>query len=117
MIRFRWMMAALLLGLPGSLVGQSVAVDSATAATTASLRPDDDSLRVSQETPADSVLRRRSRVGPAALGFLAGAGAGLIIAHIVNQSQDGEGKLENYIGIPLALGVFTFMTVLVALGD
>jgi hypothetical protein len=57
-------------------------------------------------------------VGTAALGFLAGAGAGLIIAHIVNQTQDrGEGKLETYIGLPLVLGLFTFATVFVALGD
>lgn len=66
----------------------------------------------------DSVPKRRSRLGTAALGFLGGAGVGLVIAHIVNNGKrTGEGKLENYIGIPLALGAFTFMTVYVALGD
>jgi hypothetical protein len=57
-------------------------------------------------------------LGPAALGFLAGAAAGLVIAQVVNETQrTGEGKLENYIGIPLGLGLVTFFTVFVALGD
>lgn len=110
--------AMLVLGHPGAVACQSIGIDSANAAATAALRPNDDTTRMGKETPADSTLRRRSRVGTAALGFLAGAGAGLIIAHIVNQSQDhGEGRLENYFGIPFGLGLFTFATVFVALGD
>ncbi|MBA3343855.1 MAG: hypothetical protein H0T44_00935 [Gemmatimonadales bacterium] len=56
--------------------------------------------------------------GATVLAFFAGAGAGLVIAHIVNANQDtGEGKLENYLAIPLGLGGFTAMTVFVAMGD
>jgi hypothetical protein len=41
-----------------------------------------------------------------------------VIAHIVNESSEtGEGKLENYIGIPLGLAVFAAATVLVAMRD
>ena len=41
-----------------------------------------------------------------------------MIAHIVNERQrTGEGKLENYIGIPIGLGLFTAVTVFVAMGD
>jgi hypothetical protein len=111
-------LAMLVLGQPGTVAGQSIGIDSANAAATATLWPNDDTTGMGKEIPADSTLRRRTRVGTAALGFLAGAGAGLIIAHIVNQTQDrGEGKLETYIGLPLVLGLFTFATVFVALGD
>jgi hypothetical protein len=113
-----WTVGMFVLGHPGAAAGQNIGIDSANAAATAALRPNDDSTAAGKEIPADSTLRRRTRVGTAALGFLAGAGAGLIIAHIVNQTQDrGEGKLETYIGLPLVLGLFTFATVFVALGD
>jgi hypothetical protein len=113
-----WTVGMFVLGHPGAAAGQNIGIDSANAAATAALRPNDDSTAAGKEIPADSTLRRRTRVGTAALGFLAGAGAGLIIAHIVNQTQDpGEGKLENYFGIPFGLGLFTFATVFVALGD
>lgn len=111
-------LAMLVLGQPGTVACQSIGIDSANAAATAALRPNDDTTGMGKEIPADSTLRRRSRVGTAALGLLAGAGAGLIIAHIVNQTQGpGEGKLETYIGLPLVLGLFTFATVFVALGE
>jgi hypothetical protein len=36
----------------------------------------------------------------------------------VDQSRSsGEGRFENYLGIPLALGTVTFMTVFIAMGD
>jgi hypothetical protein len=57
-------------------------------------------------------------LGSAAVGFLIGAGVGLVVAHIVNETQrTGEGKLENYIGLPLVLGSFTYFTIFVAMGD
>jgi hypothetical protein len=57
-------------------------------------------------------------LGSAAVGFLIGAGVGLVVAHIVNETQrTGEGKLENYIGLPLVVGAFTFFTIFVAMGD
>jgi hypothetical protein len=65
-----------------------------------------------------STRSRRSRVGAAGLGFLAGAAAGLAVAYFVDQSRSsGEGRLENYIAIPLALGTVSFMTVFVAMGE
>lgn len=73
---------------------------------------------VSTTITHDAAQPRRSPGGTAALGFLAGAAAGLVIAHFVNEKQrTGEGKLENYLGIPLGLGVFTAATVFVAMGD
>lgn len=118
MRRITWVIAIMVLGYPAPLPAQEIGIDSASAAATAALRPSQDSTESDQKIPADSTLQRRSRLGPAALGFLAGAGAGLIIAHIVNQTQDrGDGKLELYFGLPLALGLFTFATVFVALGD
>ena len=115
---FRWIVAAVcLLGSPASLLGQGTGVDSASAAATGSLRPTPDSTTPGQES-RDSTLRRNSRLEPALLGFFAGAGAGLVIAHIVNQTQDrGEGKLENYLAFPPVLGLFTFATVFIALDD
>ena len=57
-------------------------------------------------------------MGAAGLGFLAGAAAGLVVAYIVDQSRSsGDGRLENYLGIPLALGTVTFLTVFIAMGD
>jgi hypothetical protein len=68
--------------------------------------------------PDSTVGSRRSRVGAAGLGFLAGAAAGLVVAYIVDQSRSsGDGRLENYLGIPLALGTVTFLTVFIAMGD
>jgi hypothetical protein len=41
-----------------------------------------------------------------------------VAAYVVDRTTSrGEGTLENYIAIPLALGVATFMTVFVAMGD
>jgi hypothetical protein len=74
-------------------------------------------MAVRDSARPDSLQHRRSRFGSAALGFLVGAGVGLMIAHIVNENQrTGEGRLENYIGIPLGLGLFTFFTIFVAKG-
>jgi hypothetical protein len=116
------LVSVLLLGLSRPVHSQVLA-DSATLAATQPLRPAHDFSKsqgkhLDAGLPADTTVHRRSRLGAAALGFLAGAATGLVIAHIVNQNQNmGEGKLENYFGIPLALGVFTFATIFVAMGD
>jgi hypothetical protein len=111
------MVAGLLLGNGPPLRGQSIAVDSATAAAAEGLRPTKASTEGVPIPPAaDTTAHRRSRLGTASLGFLAGAGAGLVLAHFVNRNK-GEGRLENYIGIPLFVGTFTFATVFVAMGD
>jgi hypothetical protein len=111
------MVAGLLLGNSQSLSGQGIAVDSATAAAAERLRPTQTSTDGVAVPPAtDTTTHRRSRLGTASLGFLAGAGAGLVLAYFVNRNK-GEGRLENYIGIPLVVGTFTFATVFVAMGD
>jgi hypothetical protein len=87
----------------------------ASAAATVGLRPTQ-AEEVDIRAVSDSATHRRSRLGAAGLGFLAGAGAGLVLAYFVNRNK-GEGRLENYIGIPLVVGTFTFATVFVAMGD
>jgi hypothetical protein len=107
----------LLLGNSPSLSGQSIAIDSATAAAAKGLRPSQVwTDRVHIPPAADTTTHRRSQLGTASLGFLAGAGAGLVLAYFVNRNK-GEGRLENYIGIPLFFGTFTFAMVFVAMGD
>ena len=113
-----WIVATVcLLGSPASLLAQGTGVDSASAAATESLRPKPDSITPGQES-RDSALRRNSQLETALLGFLAGAAAGLVIAHIVNQTRDGgNDKLETYLALPPVLGLFTFATVFIALDD
>ena len=111
------MVAGLLHGNSQVLSGQSIAVDSATAAAAERLHPTQvSSDGVALPPVADTTTHRRSRLGTASLGFLAGAGAGLVLAYFVNRNKR-EGRLENYIGIPLFVGTFTFATVFVAMGN
>lgn len=110
---------SLLLGAVPSLAAQRIAVDSQTVtARFALMSPTPEAGLVhTLRMPADSAGRHHMSQGAATgLGFLAGAAAGLVIAHFVNQNVS-EGKLENYFGIPLALGVFTAATVFVATDD
>jgi hypothetical protein len=110
----------LAVGTAQPLFSQSITVDSASTAYRGRLRvpaPHPDSTAARSASP-DTVGQQRSRLGPAVLGFLAGAGAGFVIAHVINENQrTGEGRLENYIGIPLVLGLVTFFTVFIAKGD
>jgi hypothetical protein len=55
---------------------------------------------------ADSQPPRRFRRG--AIGFLLGASTGVAVAYLVNRGN-GEGRLENYFGIPLGLGIVGFV--------
>jgi hypothetical protein len=119
------LLTGLLLGTSVSLHAQGLRVNPTTAAARAALRPADlpastiPRFATARITPGDTIARpHRSRAGPSGLGFLAGAAAGLLVAYVVDQTKStGEGRLENYIAIPLALGAVTFMTVFVALGD
>ena len=115
-----FVMGGLLLGVAPTLIAQEIAVDSGSAVTRLGLTPLPEGAKVppSPRISMDNAAPHRSRGGSAAIGFLAGAAAGLVIAHFVNENQrTGEGKLENYLGIPFGLGVFTAATVFVAMGD
>jgi ABC-type Fe3+ transport system permease subunit len=113
------------LGATTSLQGQGLRVDPVSAAARAVLRPADVPTSPFLRPPGasriadDTVGRKhRSRLGTAGLGFLAGAATGMVVAYLVDRTKDtGDGRLENYIAIPLALGTVTFMTVFVAMGD
>ena len=77
-----------------------------------------DTLRNPGTTGADSVPRpHRSRGAATALGFLAGAAGGLVLAHVVNQRHQGDGRLETYLAVPPMLGLFAAATVFIATGD
>lgn len=54
----------------------------------------------------DSQPPRRFRRG--AIGFLLGASTGVAVAYLVNRGN-GEGRLENYLGIPFGLGIVGFV--------
>ena len=54
----------------------------------------------------DSQPPRRFRRG--AIGLLLGASTGVAVAYLVNRGK-GEGRLENYLGIPFGLGVVGFV--------
>ena len=107
-----------LLASPVCLSAQVLQVDPASVAARAVLSSAPSHVVPAQfQAAPDSLHRPRlSRGAATALGFVGGAAAGLVIAHIVNQSHVGEGQLENYFGIPLGLGVFTAATVFVAMG-
>jgi hypothetical protein len=119
-MRPSWLViGGLLLGGPSSLAAQQLRLDPATVLARAALRSDlpEAVARAPMLITADTTVQpRRSRAEAAALGFLAGAAAGLVVAHVVNHNRS-EGRLENYIGIPLGLGVFAAATVLVATAD
>jgi hypothetical protein len=106
-MRGRWLLlSGLAIGPTAPLRAQGLRIDPAAAAARGALRP------------ADFPTPTIPRFAAAGLGFLAGAAAGLGVAYFVDQSRSsGEGRLENYIAIPLALGAVTFMTVFVAMGD
>ena len=107
-------------GVALSLAAQQIAVDRGSAIARFALKPRPPGAGVQSPrlSVADTARRGLSRGEATGLGFLAGAGVGLVIAHIVNERQrTGEGKLENYIGIPIGLGLFTAVTVFVAMGD
>jgi hypothetical protein len=55
-----------------------------------------------------------TRVGPALKGAGIGLAAGLGLAFLVDQFSSGEGRLENFIAIPLLSSLLTFATVFVA---
>jgi ABC-type Fe3+ transport system permease subunit len=122
----RWLLlSGLSVVASAPLHGQALRVEPSVAAARAALRPSDQPLTAPLRSPGawgiagDTIDRpHRSRLGTAGLGFLAGAAAGVVVAYFVDRSRDsGEGRLENYIAIPLALGAVTFMTVFVAMGD
>ena len=122
----RWLLlTGLTLAASAPLRGQGLRVDRSAVAARAALRLPDQPLSAPLRLPGawgiigDTISRpHRSRVGTAALGLLAGAAAGVVVAYFVDRSRDsGEGRLENYIAIPLAIGAVTFMTVYVAAGD
>ena len=124
-MRRSWLLVTgLMVGVPPAVHGQQLRMSPSSAAVRASLRPAHPVESASRLTPSavpvpdSTVGPRRSRVGAAGLGFLAGAAAGVVVAYFVDQSRSsGEGRLENYLGIPLALGTVTFMTVFIAMGD
>ena len=116
--------AGLMVGVSPAAQGQQLRMSPTSAAVRASWRPAHPVESASRLIPSAVTVPdtaagpRRSRVGAAGLGFLAGAGAGLVVAYFVDQSRsNGDGRLENYLGIPLALGTVTFMTVFIAMGD
>lgn len=109
MCRFWLLVTGLMVGVPPAMHGQQLRMPLESA----SWR-----LPSSVTVPDTTAEPRRSRAGAAGLGFLAGAAAGVVVAYFVDQSRSsGEGRLENYLGIPLALGTVTFMTVFIAMGD
>ena len=125
-MRRSWLLVTgLMVGVPPAVHGQQLRMSPSSAAVRASLRPvhpvAQSALRLTPSAvpvPDSTLGPRRSRVGAAGLGFLAGAAAGVVVAYFVDQSRSsGEGRLENYLGIPLALGTVTFMTVFIAMGD
>ena len=109
----------LLLGAGPSLAAQAISADRESAIARAALKPGTPTaVRAVRLSPVDTAGWNPSRGEATALGFLAGAGVGLVIAHLVNENKKtGGGKLENYIGIPLGLGLLTAATVFVAMGD
>jgi hypothetical protein len=120
----RWLLSAgLAIGMATSLQAQGLRIDPGTVRSRAALRSADLPARPSRPValriPSDTTARpHRSRLASVGLGFAAGAAAGLVVAYIVDRTQrTGDGRLENYLAIPLALGTATFMTVFVALGD
>jgi hypothetical protein len=122
----RWiLLAGLALGAAPTVRAQGLRADSASAAARAALRPAELPAEIARRPgTADAAVfdstagLHRNRVGTAALGFVAGAAAGVVIAYLVDRGRSsGDGRLENYIAIPLALGTATFMTVFVALGN
>ena len=91
------------------LRAQGLRADSTAAAARAALRP---------VAPPPGTIPWSSAATKAPADSTARPHAGLVLAYFVDQSRDsGEGRLENYIAIPLALGAVTFMTVYVATGD
>ncbi|HET6576874.1 MAG TPA: hypothetical protein VFG66_01025 [Gemmatimonadales bacterium] len=125
MYRHWLLLSGLTIAASAPLHGQGLRIDPSAVAARAALRPSDQAAAAPQRPSGawgiagDTISRpHRSRLGTAGLGFLAGAAAGVVVAYFVDRSGDsGEGRLENYLGIPLALGVVTFMTVFVAMGD
>ncbi len=120
----RWLLSAgLAIGVATSLQAQGLRIDPAAVRSRAALRLADSPAAVSRSVelrlPGDTRPRaHRSRLTSAGLGFVAGAAAGLVVAYFVDRTRStGDGRLENYLAIPLALGTVTFMTVFVALGD
>lgn len=55
-----------------------------------------------------------TRVGPALKGAGIGFAAGLGLAFLVDRFSSGEGRLENFIAIPLLSSLLTFATVFIA---
>ena len=119
------LLAGLMMGVAPALYGQQLRVDRRSAVARASLGPDSGMPRATRPVPGSAASvadtteeSRRSRAGAAGLGFLAGAAGGLVVAYFVDQSRDsGDGRLENYLGIPLAMGTVTFMSVFIGRGD
>lgn len=124
MYRHWLLLSGLTIAASAPLHGQGLRIDPSAAAARAALRLSDQAVTTPRRPPGawrisgDTISRpHRSRLGTAGLGFLAGAAAGVVVAYFVDRSSSGEGRLENAIAIPLALGVVTFMTVFVAMGD
>ena len=91
------------------LHAQGLRADPTAAAARAALRP---------VAPPPGTIPWSSAATKAPADSTARPHAGLVLAYFVDQSREGgEGRLENYIAIRLALGAVTFMTVYVATGD